>query len=112
MVLCQVYTTTALNNLLSIGISGHKKVKIIRIDYAGTSAVIQLQSNILRVPYGNTPWLTINTNAAYQISNIHDDIEFDTYINGNLDLNIVDVNGGAPAGFSSLSMLLEINDAN
>lgn len=115
MVLCQVYTATALNNLLSIGINGHKKIRIVRIDYAytaGNDKVVQLQSNILRIPYGNTQWFTMSTNPNHQISNIHDGIEFDTYINGNLDLSIVDVaTGVAPVGFTSLSMLLDINDA-
>jgi hypothetical protein len=113
MVLCQIYTTTALNNLLSVGISGRKKVRIVRIDYTGTAnASIQLQSNILRVPYGNVPWFTFSSNPNHQIGNIHNEIEFvDVNLNGNLDVSVVDATtGNAPAGFTALMMLLDITD--
>jgi len=112
MVLCQIYITNPTNQLIPIGVNGRKKVKIVRIDFSYTAnndKVVQLQSSILRVPYGNVAYITMSNNPNHQISNISNDMIFDTNINGNLDLNIIDVATGlAPAGFVSFMLLLDI----
>lgn len=116
MVLCQIFITEPIpiNLLIPIGVFGRKKLKIVRIDYAYTAnndKVIQLQSNILRVPYGNVPYLTMSTNPNHQISNISDNMIFDVQLAGNLDLSIINAaTGGPPSGFTSFMMLLDITD--
>lgn len=116
MVLCQIFITEPIpiNLLIPIGVYGRKKVKIVKIDNVYTTnadRVIQLQSNILRVPYGNVPYLTFCTNPTHQVSNISDSMVFDANLNGNLDLSIINTATGIPpSGFTSFMMLLDITD--
>jgi hypothetical protein len=120
MVLCQVYLTSSNPTLYDISVYGKKKVRIIKIDFRATNIVsgnpayytIRLVSSILRVPLGNMPSLMFNTNPAYQVGNIHGNIEFDCNFNGKLDFEIFDNDTGQrPIYFSEMILYLDITDA-
>ena len=120
MVLCNIYITAgsfinaSTPTLVQTNVFGRKKVKILKIDYVENSVtdkMIQIQSNFLRIPYGNSPWLQFTNNAVRQIGNIHNDIIFETDMNGNMDIFLFDVvNNSFPLGFLYMSILLDITD--
>ena len=73
--------------------------------------MIYLESNILRIPTGNFPYLIFMTDPAQQMSNIHSDISFDCELNGNLDIAVYDKETlQVPDGFSLLVLTLDISD--
>jgi hypothetical protein len=122
MVLCQVYVNNAdvnPSNLYTINVFGKKKVKIVKIDFKAVNLQnapvyynIQLQSNILRLPYGNVPYYTFKTNPNEQIGNIHSDVEFIANFNGNLDLKVVNKDtNDVPLYFVDMVLSLDISDA-
>lgn len=121
MVLCQVYATSSNPTLYNVGVFGKKKVKIVKIDFKATNIItsnpayynIRLASNILRYRYGNNPNIMFNTNPAYQVGNIHGDLEFTANFVGNLDLEIFDNDTGQhPIYFTEMTLLLDIQDDN
>ena len=116
MVLCQVVINQANYNekLYPINVFGQKKIKLLKIDYSYTGSTVyflQIRSNILRIPTGNSPYLVLVNNPNYQIGNIHNEIEWNANINGNLDLDIVEFSTQAtPAGFVQLVLTFDISD--
>jgi len=118
MVLCQVYVNAATPNLYNINVFGKKKVKIVKIDYRAANAgnpvyhSVRLLSSILRVQYSNVPYFMFHSNPAYQIDNIHGDLEMICNFNGNLDIELFDNDTNArPQYFVDMILQLDITDA-
>lgn len=120
MVLCQIYVNDSNKTLYPINVYGKKKVRIVKIDLRSTNLttgnpayyLIRIQSDILRLPYGNYPYLVLNTNPAYQIGNIHGDLEFNVNFVGNLDIEIINHDTGiSPTYFIDMVLYLDIQDA-
>lgn len=113
MVLCQIIVDQAGTKLYPINVYGKRKVKICRVDYrqvANNDRTIYLESNILRLPYGNFPYFTMMTNNSQQVSNIHSDLEFECNFNGNLDISVKDIETLANAnGFIMLILTLDLS---
>ena len=114
MVLCQIIVDQVGSKLYPINIYGKKKVKICRVDYrqqANNDKTIYLESNILRLPYGNFPYFTMMSNPNHQISNVHSDLEFQCDFNGNLDIAVKDIETLASAnGFVLLILTIDISN--
>ena len=116
MVLCQVVVTQANFNdkLYPINVFGQKKIRLLKIDYSYTGSTvyfIQIRSNILRIPTGNSPFLLFVNNPNYQTGNISNHIEWNSNLNGNLDLDIVEFTTQlTPAGFVQLVLTFDISD--
>lgn len=118
MVLCQVIVRNAQPQLYQIGIYGRKKVRLCRLDYRYDAApgddpnqALYLHSDILRLPFGNFPYFAFMPVSAYQVSNIHSDMEFVCDFNGNLDIAVRRVTDNAVTTILGILILtLDISD--
>ena len=121
MVLTQIYLQAAdfangNPSLYQINTWGQKHIVLLGISYvqtnAATTKTIGLQSNLLRVTRGPFPYFIFSTaQSNFIVSPGQTDIAFDSNVNGNLDLNLVDVATNAfPANFVSCIVYLDVQD--
>lgn len=121
MVLAQIYLVAAdfangLPALYQLNAWGQKHIVLLGLSYvqtAGSSVkAIGLQSNMLRVNRGPYPYFIFSTQQAnFIISPGQTDIRFESNLNGNLDINLIDLSTKAlPADFVSCILYLDIQD--
>lgn len=122
MVLAQFIITSANNNTFqSIGISGKCSIRILAVQYhdssgAGTSRIIQLQSDALYFPYSPAKYLTWINNGSSQVDLDNSRQEYhlqNVVLNGQVLLNVVDkATGTTPGNFTSCVVSLDIEKLN
>jgi hypothetical protein len=116
MVLCQVVINDASITNYNLNLFGRKKVRLVKIDYrysaGGSDKLVVIQSDQLRLPYSNYPFLVFSANTNHQVSNIHSDIVFyDVVLDGSLSLRVLDYETGvAPSNLQFLVLLFDIYD--
>ena len=114
MVLCQVYLSTAANLLYAIGVPpGRKRAELVGIYYTQTDTVarnIVIVSNTIKVRYGNNSNFIFSSVVSTQVKQMFN-VVFDMTVNGNLDIQLVDLTTGvAPVNFSSCILYFDISD--
>lgn len=118
MVLCNIIVNSIAKNNYFVGLSGRKRVKVCNMGYLETSAaggtgthkLIQIKSDVLRVPYGNNNSIVFTNQPAHQISNVCSDMVLICDFNGYIDIELVDLLGNNLATFVRFYMILDITD--
>ena len=121
MVLCQIYLqpgdfANGNPSFYQINTSGQKHIVLLGMSYVQTSGTsvktIGLVSNMLRVNRGPYPYFIFSTQQGNLIvGSGSKDIHFNTNVNGNLDINLVDVATNTfPLNFISCIVYLDIQD--
>jgi len=117
MVLCTLIINTIARQDYFVGLSGRKRVKICNMGYLETGAaggtathkLIQIKSDILRVPYGLNS-IVFTNQPTHQISNICSDMCLICDMNGYIDIQLIDILGNNLATFVGFYMILDITD--
>lgn len=114
MVLCTLTINTIAKQNYFIGLSGRKRVKICNMAYTetnkNTNKIIQIKSDVLRVPYGNNNSIIFSNQNTHQISNVCSDMVLICDFNGYIDIQLVDLLGDAQGTFVNFFMILDITD--
>lgn len=113
MVLCNIVVNSIAKNNYFVGLSGRKRVKVCNIGYieaAATNKLIQIKSDVLRIPYGNNNYIVFANQNAHQISNVCSDMVLICDFNGYVDIELVDLLGSNQTQFTRFYMILDITD--
>ena len=118
MVLVQIYINANNNNsYFSIPLSGTCSIRVLNIQYYENSTnnrVIQIQSDMLLLPYSPMRYITFmngaNTNVTIDTS--YKEYNFDKlYVRGQIKLCVVDIATGVqPAGFIGCIINLDVEE--
>jgi hypothetical protein len=117
MVLCTLIINTIARQDYFVGLSGRKRVKICNMGYletgaaggTGTHKLIQIKSDVLRVPYGLNS-IVFTNQPAHQISNVCSDMVLVCDFNGYVDIQLIDILGNNLVTFVGFYMILDITD--
>lgn len=122
MVFVQFLITSANNNQTqAIGISGKCSIRVLSVQYhdtaaAGTSRVIQLQSDALYFPYSPARYLTwvTSNNSQMDFDNSRQEYHLhNVVLNGQVLLNVIDkATGTTPGGFQWAVVSLDVEKLN
>jgi hypothetical protein len=115
----QILVTNPTNQLLQLPLYGHFRARMFAIFYHATATTVQyvqIRSGQMKFKYPavngtiqSLQYPTIISRTDNQIPSLSDSIEFEMVLNGNLEINIVDlVTGAAPATFQSLIFTLNL----
>jgi hypothetical protein len=118
MVLVQIYINTDNNNsYFSIPLSGTCSIRVLNIQYnegGTTNRVIQIQSDMLFLPYSPMRYITFmnGANSNINIDNSFKEYNFDKlYVRGQIKLYVVDIATGVqPAGFTGCIINLDVEE--
>lgn len=114
MVLCNIIVNSIAKNNYFVGLSGRKRVKVCNMAYTetnkNTNKIIQIKSDVLRVPYGNNNSIVFSNQNTHQISNVCSDMVLICDFNGYIDIQLVDLLGDAQGTFVNFYMILDITD--
>lgn len=120
MVLVQIYVNPSNNNsLFPIPFSGTCSIRVLSIQYHTTNAaavyqVIQVQSDILLLPYSPMRYISFLSNASTNISIDQSNKEYnfkDLYVRGQLLLNVIDYSTKVqPTGFTNFILNLDVEE--
>jgi hypothetical protein len=118
MVLCTLTINTIARQNYFVGLSGRKRVKICNMGYletgaaggTGTHKLIQIKSDILRVPYGNNNSIVFTNQRTHEISNVSYEMCLICDMNGYIDIQLIDLLGNNLATFVGFYMILDITD--
>jgi len=119
MVLVQIYVTTSNNNTyFPIPLSGTCSIRILNIQYhesgATVNRVIQVQSDMLLLPYSPMRYITFMNGAATNINidQSYKEYNFDKlYVRGQIRIFIVDIATGVkPNNFTGCIINLDVEE--
>jgi len=118
MVLVQIYVTTGNNNsYFPIPLSGTCSIRILNIQYnegGTTNRIIQIQSDMLLLPYSPMRYITFmnGANTTINMDQSYKEYNFDKlYVRGQIFINIIDYGTKAqPAGFVNCIINLDVEE--
>lgn len=119
MVLVQIYITTSNNNTyFPLPFSGTCSIQVLGIQYHSTITnavqIVQLQSDMLLLPYSPLRYITIMSNAQANFSIDNSTLGYhfkDVYVRGQILINVINYSTGAqPTGFTELILNLDVEE--
>lgn len=120
MVLVQIYVNTNNNNsYFPIPFSGTCSIRVLNMQYhstvtAATVQVVQVQSDLLLLPYSPMRYITMINNAQSNISIDQSNKEYnfkDLYVRGQILINVIDYSTKAqPTGFTAFLLNLDVEE--
>lgn len=120
MVLVQIYVNVNNNNsYFPIPFSGTCSIRILSMQYHSTVAatvvqIVQVQSDVLLLPYSPMRYITMINNAQANINIDQSNKEYnfkDLYLRGQILINVIDYSTKAqPTGFTDFLLNLDVEE--